>query len=139
MPTSSGFDRTNYGTTLNFSRYGANGTPNMNHHQHYNPSNQQPTTRKSNPNVSLSSSNDNYHNYQNPSQPKFFTSVRNGHSYKQHYVAAKNLKASSTASSPNVGQMETNRVDDPFSVNIKDPNLREIVQKLVKINDLAGD
>lgn len=166
MPTSSGFDRTNYGTTLNFSRYGAghhhgggaggvmgggaapplgsNLTSNSYHH--YQQKNPLPPTQpaytrhKSNPNVSFASSTPPSNtNSQTSSQGKFFPSGRSngGHSYKQYYVASKNLKSSSTASSPNVAIHGVDHPpgNDPFSVNIRDPNLRELVQKLVKVND----
>lgn len=168
MPTSSGFDRTNYGTTLNFSRYGAGhhhgggagggmgmagGAPPLasnltsNSYHHYQQKNPPPTqtqpgyTRhKSNPNVSFASSTPPSNaNSQTSSQSKFFPSGRSngGHSYKQYYVASKNLKSSSTASSPNVAIHGVDHPpgNDPFSVNIRDPNLRELVQKLVKVND----
>lgn len=154
MPTSNGFDRTNYGTTVNFSRYAVGGGgnagptifhPHRNQQQLTPPQMQYASKQRSNPNVSLASS-------ANDSPPtnsqKFFTqqpqSRSNGHSYKQHYVASKNFKSPSmtSSSSPNVASLDTSpnfvRTVDPNSVNIKDPNLRELVQKLVKVNDQTG-
>lgn len=133
MPTSSGFDRTNYGTTLNFSRHGG---PGGNYHQYHHQS--QPIS-KNNGNMSFASSSDVNNTNQNGSnQMKFFSTARNSQSYKQHYKAAKTMKAASVGSSPNIPAMEGNgnvMPHDSLSVNIKDPNLRELVQKLVKINE----
>lgn len=149
MPTSSGFDRTNYGTTLNFSRYAQqnqqNGGQNYNYH-HYPPqakaSQSNPQTR-SNPNLSFNTSNENSSNsLQHSNQQKFFTPTtttqRTGQSYKQHFTAAKQMKAASVGASPNPENSSNGTVENPYNVTIRDPNLRELVQKLVKTNDFNG-
>lgn len=150
MPTASGFDRNNYGTTYNFSKYTPNGHPNPAYQHHHN---QHQTTQHNQngtnhtksyqnfnepSNHTNTTNNNNNNNISNNYSTRNLSPIRNGHSYKKKYVQAKSLKAvNTTDSSLNNASVDHTMITaaDPNSVNIKDPNLRELVQKLVRTND----